>query len=85
MLAKIHDLPAVADSFPDSPQRAVRLVELRLRPDDQILIAEGLHVTPGQVIARKDVSKQLRTVQLQLVASASLNMHTLVDTAWQFG
>ncbi|MFB3906127.1 MAG: hypothetical protein ACE15E_21995 [Acidobacteriota bacterium] len=69
VLAKLHDLPAgLPDLFSDSQPKAVRLVELRLQPDDQILIAEGLHVTPGQVIARQDVSKQLRTLELQLAA-----------------
>ncbi len=69
VLAKIHDLPpGFTYTPPDPAQKPVRLVELRLRPDDQILIAEGLDVTPGQVIALKDVSKQLRSLELQLAA-----------------
>jgi len=69
VLAKIHDLPLkLTDLSPDPAQKPVRLVELRLRPDDQILLAEGLFVTPGQVIARKDVSKQLQNLELQLAA-----------------
>jgi multidrug efflux pump subunit AcrA (membrane-fusion protein) len=37
-----------------------------LRPDDQVLIAEGIHVVAGQPIALRDVSKQLKTLELQL-------------------
>jgi len=69
VLAKIHDLHLELPDLPPGPaHKAVRLVELRVRPDDQILIAEGTHVTTGQVIARKDVSKQLRSLELQLAA-----------------
>ncbi len=69
VLAKIYDLPGGLERrLPDSGQRVVGLVELRLRPDDQVLIFEGLRVKPGQAIARRDVSKQLRTVELQAAA-----------------
>ena len=67
VLAKIHDLPiGLEPIFQNSDREAVRLVELRLRPDDQILISEGLDVNHGQAIARRDVSKQLRALDLQL-------------------
>jgi len=66
VLAKVHDLPVEADSSPKPEQKRVGLVELRLRPDDQVVIAEGLQVTLGQTIALRDVSKQRRTLELQL-------------------
>jgi len=71
VLAKIHDLPpAVNNVSPDESElkKVIRLVELRLRPDDQVLVAEGIQVTPSQVIARRDIWKQLRTLDLQLAA-----------------
>jgi len=70
VLAKIHDLPpAVNNVSPESElKKVIRLVELRLRPDDQVLVAEGIQVTPSQVIARRDIWKQLRTLDLQLAA-----------------
>ncbi len=70
VIAKIQDLPAGLERlFLDSDSgKGTQLVELRLRPDDQILMSEGLFVTRGQSIARHDVSKQLRTLDLQLAA-----------------
>ncbi|MFB3904938.1 MAG: metal-dependent hydrolase [Acidobacteriota bacterium] len=72
VLAKIHDLPPrLPDPSAEAGQRTVGLVELRVRPDDRLLISEGDDVSHGQPIAVRDVSKQLRTLALQLQEEAT--------------
>ena len=70
VIAKIYDLPAGLYEEPTSQeaQRKTRVIELRLRPDDQLLISEGDKVRIGQVIARRNSSKQLRVLDLQVTA-----------------
>jgi|GEM_PF-4136483 len=92
VVAKIHDLPAELERMlPDSDgQKVAGLVELRLQPEDQVLVAEGLEVKFGQVIARRDVSKQLQAIELQLVSEtdrlrADLQQLDLQLIAVEFG
>ena len=86
VLAKIHDVPGGLERrLPDSGQRVVGLVELRLRPDDQVLIFEGQDVTPGQAIARRDASKQLQTVELQSAADLERLQSDLEQIELQLG
>jgi len=85
VIAKIQDLPAGLERlFRDSdPREVIQLIELRLHPDDQVLISEGLSVTRGQPIARRDVSKQLRNLDLQLAADTERLQADLVQIELQ--